>query len=91
MTSNTGPAILSRLLGSDLARLTPEAAHFLLGLDFPNEDHQRVAKLSEKAAHRTLSVKEREEFDEYMSVADLLAVLQSKARLFLASSGSASG
>ena len=90
MTTNTGPAILSRLIGSDLSRLAPEAARTFLDLDFPKEDHQRVAELSAKATEGSLSVDEREELDEYMRVADLLAILQSKARLSLTRSGIAS-
>ena len=55
MTTNTGPAILRRLLESDSEDLSPEAARFILKLDFPKKDHARVRDLSAKANEGTLS------------------------------------
>jgi len=39
-----------------------------------------MEELSNKAAEGALSPDEREELDEYLRVADLLAVIQAKAR-----------
>ena len=80
MTTNTGAAILRRLIGPDSHDLAPEAARSILELDFPATDHERVGDLSHKASEGTLTSEEREELDEYLRVADLLALLQSKAR-----------
>lgn len=90
MTTNTGAAILSRLIEPETDDLTPEAAHFFLRLDFPDQDHDRMAELSTKAQGSLLTAAEREELNEYLRVADLLAVLQSKARRSLQRVGRAS-
>ena len=87
MTTNTGTAILNRLIERDHDDLRPETAQYLLGLDFSKKDHTRVAKLSGKASEGILTPDEREELDEYLRVADLLALLQSKARLSLKNAG----
>lgn len=80
MTSNTSAAIVSRLIGPERGDLPADAARFLAALDFPQFDHERMDELSSKAAEGGLSVDEREELDEYLRVADMLAVIQSKAR-----------
>jgi hypothetical protein len=58
-----------------------------LKLDFPKYDHDRVAELSAKANEGSLNGDEREELDEYLRVADLLALFQSRARLSLKRAG----
>jgi hypothetical protein len=90
MTTNTSAAILNRLIDPETADLSPQAARSLLRLDFPDEDQARVAELSAKAQAGALTPDEREELDEYLRVADLLAVLQSKARRSLKRLGRAS-
>ena len=90
MTTNSGPAILNRLINPEAENLSPEAARSLLQLDFPEADHQRMSELSLKAQSAEFSTEEREELEEYIRVADLLAVLQSKARRSLQRLGRAS-
>ena len=90
MTANSSAAILSRLFEPDVDDLVPEAARFMLGLDFDDIDHQRMNDLASKAQAGTVTADEREEFQEYLRVADLLAVLQSKARRSLTRVGQAS-
>jgi hypothetical protein len=80
MTTNTSAAILNRLIDPEVGDLSPEAAESILRLDFPEADHARMAELSSKAQEGTLTADEREELQEYVRVADLLALLQSKAR-----------
>ena len=87
---NTGPAILGRLIEPDNGDLSPEAARSLLALEFPKRDHRRMAELSEKASAGTLTRSERAELDEYLRVADLLALLQSRARRSLQRAGAGS-
>jgi hypothetical protein len=84
---NNGTAILERLIEPAKDDLTPEAAQYLLRLDFPRKDHQRLQRLSAKASAGTLSDKERAELDDYLRVADLLALMQSKARRALQRAG----
>jgi hypothetical protein len=87
---NNGTAILERLIEPANDDLTTEVAEYLLRLDFPRKDHQRLQRLSAKASAGTLTAKERAELDEYLRVADLLALLQSKARRALQSAGTES-
>jgi hypothetical protein len=87
MTTNTGTAILGRLLEPDNDDLSPEAARCFLSLDFPKKDHRRMRQLSAKATAGRLTPAERDELDEYLRVADLLALLQSRARLSLKRAG----
>jgi hypothetical protein len=80
MVVNTGAAILQRLIQPGTGTLSTEAAQAFLQLDFPPEDHERVSELSGKASSGTIDEQERAELNEYILVADLLAILQSKAR-----------
>jgi hypothetical protein len=63
--------------------LTSKTARSLLGLDFPEAAHPRLAELSAKAQTSAFTDDDREELQEYIRVADLLAILQSKARQLL--------
>jgi hypothetical protein len=60
-----------------------EAARNLLGMDFTAEDHAHVEYLSAKARDGSLTPAERAELDKYLKMGHLLALLQSKARMFL--------
>jgi hypothetical protein len=86
-TMSNGTAILERLIEPEIDDLSPETARYLLRLDFPRKDHQRLQRLSAKASAGTLSEKERAELDDYLRVADLLALMQSKARRALRRAG----
>jgi hypothetical protein len=83
MNQNTGAAILNRLIDPETDDLSSEAARSLLELDFPEADHVRMAELSSKAQAAALTDDDREELQEYIRVADMLAVVQSKVRLSL--------
>ena len=85
--SKSGTAILERLIMPGEPTLSPEAARSLLRLDFPPEDQERVKVLSAKAQEGTLTKAKRTELEEYLRVSDLLALLQSKARLSLKKAG----
>jgi hypothetical protein len=60
--------------------MSPTTARKLLELSFSRPQQERVALLSEKAQEGTLAPPEQDELDEYIRVADLLAILQSRAR-----------
>ncbi len=60
--------------------LSPELAKSILKWDFPKKDHQRMGKLQAKASQGNLTSKDRKELEVYLRAADLLAILQSKAR-----------
>jgi hypothetical protein len=90
MIANTSAAILNRLIQPDADDLSPEAASSILRIDFPEVDHARMSELSALAQEGRLSEDDRDELDEYLRVADMLAVLQSKARRSLQRVGRAS-
>ncbi len=76
-------AIWARLIESQKGELTPEAAKYLLTLRFSDEDQARVQDLADRSQEGTLSEDDMSEFDRYLRVGNLLAVVQSKARLVI--------
>ena len=82
---NTEASILSRLLDLQAANLTPAAAEFLLTIQFPDEDIARMNALSNLAQAGMLSANQQAELDSYIHVSNLLALMQSRARLLLKS------
>jgi hypothetical protein len=85
--ARTSGEILARLLQPKKADFSPEASRSILRLSFPPKDQARVELLSSKAQDGTLAREEREELEEYIRVADLLAILKAKARLSLKNAG----
>ena len=83
MVARTDTEILRRVIQPDRANLSPEAARFMLELDFPEADHERMALLSDKANAGTLSDQERDELEGYIRVSDFLSLVQAKARMAL--------
>jgi hypothetical protein len=81
-------AIWARLIESQPAELTPEAAKYLQGLRFTENDQARLQELADRSQDGTLSEDEGREFDSYLHIGNLLAVMQSKARLVLGGGGS---
>jgi len=78
---------MARIVQPKKADLSPDAAQSILRLTFPPADQARVECLSSKAQDGALTPLEREELEEYIRVADLLAILQSKARISLKKAG----
>jgi hypothetical protein len=85
--TNTGVAILSRVLKPDKGGLSAEAARAFLSLRFAKADERRMNRLAAKARQGTLSAEERFEADQYNLVSHVLAFLQAKARLALRGNG----
>jgi hypothetical protein len=81
-------AIWARLIESQPQELTPEAAKYLLGLGFTDSDRARLQELADRSEAGALSEEEGREFDSYLHIGNLLAVMQSKARLVLDRQGS---
>ena len=80
---NPEAAIWARLMRSQKDDLSPEAAEFLLSVDFAERDRRRMLQLAERSEAGTLTAEEQAEFDGYLHIGNLLAVMQSKARLAL--------
>jgi hypothetical protein len=83
LTPNSEAAIWARLMQANKNPLSAEAAEFLLAVDFDKSDQQRMLQLAERSEAGTLTDDERTEFDGYLHVGNLLAVMRSKARLAL--------
>ena len=81
--SNSGVAILTRVLQPEDAVLSPDAARSLSSLKFDKSDTRRMNQLAAKARQGTLSETERFEAEQYNLVSHLLALLQAKARTTL--------
>jgi hypothetical protein len=76
-------AIWARLIESQPKEPTPEAARYLLALQFQESDQARLQELADRSQAGTLSEDDAREFDSYLHIGNLLAVMQSKARLVL--------
>ena len=87
---NSEAAILKRVIEPDVDDLSPETARYILRLDFPKEDLERMDVLAEKARKGTLEDEERAEAENYEHVGHLLAMMQSKARRSLKRAGASS-
>jgi hypothetical protein len=78
---------LDRLLDPVTSCLTPEVARNLVELRLDPELTARVEWLAEKANEGTLTPDEDAEYKDYVEGADLIALLQAKARRFLMQHG----
>jgi hypothetical protein len=76
-------AIFARLWDSPEHGLTRTLARHVLKLGFAGQDLQRMHQLALKNQEGILSDEEREILDNYVTVGDLIAILQSKARKLL--------
>jgi len=83
LSPNSEAAIWARLMQAQEDELSPEAAAFLLAMDFGESDRKRMMQLAELSEAGTLTPEEQVEFDGYLHVGNLLAVMQSRARLAL--------
>ena len=87
MATSNGSSILARIIRPAQGDLTPETARSILDWDFPKKDQARIAALSEKANDGKLTPEEVPELEEYILVAEFLALIQSKARISLRKPG----
>ena len=82
-TPNTEAAILARLIQFGQGELPREAAEYLLSIRFDDRDVARMNHLSDRAQQGMLTSDEQTELDSYVHVGNLIATIQSKARLAL--------
>lgn len=76
---------VDRYLGLDSNRFTAPMAEAVLTFSATEEVKQRVALLADKANRGDLTPQELEEYEGYMDLDELVTVLKSRARMFLAS------
>lgn len=74
-------AILTRAISPERKPLPREVAQEILAWDFPPEDKERMAQLSEKARAGELSANEEAQIDSYVRVGHIINLMQAKARL----------
>ena len=84
---HAGIAILDQLAELDVRSISPDTAQTLLKLRFDEFHHERFNLLTAKAREASLTPSEQEDLDEYIQTADILAIVQSKARQALKSAG----
>ena len=63
--------------------LTPAAAREILDLRADDETQRQIDELAEKCNEGTLSAEERSEYQEFVSLFNVLTVLQARARSVL--------
>ena len=80
LTRNTEAAILARVIEADEFEITPDVARYLLSMQLPDADRERVDELSAKARSGSLTETEAAELDSYLHIGSLLGVMQSRAR-----------
>ena len=83
MGATTQADLLSRLIDVSSPTCGPEVAGAILQINYSEADHARMAELAFKSNEGVLSDDERDEFQNYVLVGDLLALLKSKARVSL--------
>ncbi len=75
---------LERFLEPMSEAFTPELARKIVDLRADSETQALVDELATKANEGTLTPEEEVEYKEYIEAADIVGVIQSKARRFLA-------
>jgi hypothetical protein len=87
--SESGIAVLDELLEPVTRAFSREVAQALMNVRASDAAQTRIAELAEKCNEGTLTPGEQAEYESYVQAADLISVLQAKARGWLASHGAA--
>lgn len=75
---------LDRFLDPVTDSFTPEMAHTVVNLRADAETQVRIEELRHKANLGTLTSEEDAEYKEFVEAVDIISIIQSKARKFLA-------
>jgi len=84
METSQATAVLEEILDPVTKCLSVEVAQSLANLRASPAAQSRIAELAEKCNEGALTAAERAEYETYVRATDLIAVLQAKARRFLA-------
>jgi len=84
---NFEPVIWARLFQTLKEPISPDAARYLLSIDFSEADHARMQELMDKSNEGKLTSDEDAELDGYVNIANVLSVMHSRARVALRSAG----
>ena len=82
--------ILTEVVEPNRATLSPQLAEELLSLRFNDDATDRIRDLLLKNNAGTINLPEKQTLDNYLRVGEFLDLMQAKARLTLADTGSAS-
>jgi hypothetical protein len=77
---------LDQFLDPMAAVLTPEVAQAIVELRADAQTEARIEDLREKANDGTLTAEEEADYKEFVEAVDIISIIQSKARKFLAKS-----
>lgn len=80
------PIIWARVLEARVTargEISPDVAHFLLGMGFSESDRERIAYLSRRSQDGELPPGEQAEYDSYLHIGNILTIMKAKARLIL--------
>ena len=77
------PAIWARLIQAPKTLISPDAARYLMSIDFSEADHARMQELMDKSNEGALTYDELAELDGYVNIANVLSVMHSHARVAL--------
>jgi len=83
--SDSGIAVLDELLEPVARAFSRDVAQALMNIRASDAAQARIAELAEKCNEGLLTPGERAEYESYVQAADLISVLQAKARTWLAS------
>ena len=75
--------LLDRLLDPLVQTLSSDTARAILSLEADENIHSRMEELAEKCTEGKLTPPEEEEYETYVRVSNLIAILKAKARLVL--------
>jgi prophage DNA circulation protein len=82
--SDGGTAMLDELLEPVTRALSREVAQALVNVKASDTAQARISELAEKCNEGLLTSGERAEYESYVQAVDMISVLQTKARLWLA-------
>ncbi len=83
MKNSQSASVLDRLLEPITRCLTPESARALVELRADPVAQARIAELAEKCNAGQITPEEQREYETYVHVGNIIAILQAKARLLL--------
>jgi hypothetical protein len=84
MSNSGNAAILERVLEPASHKMTADVARWFIGIRADADLQARVDELADKNTAGVITSEELAEYDDYLMAADIVGVLQSKARAVLA-------
>ena len=89
MKSGESSSVLDRLLEPLSRCLNPDGARALIEMRADPVAEARIEELAEKCTEGQLTPEEKNEYETYVHVGNVVAILQAKARLHLKERGTA--